>query len=380
MVSEMKEVVVFCSDVINSLGLVRALGESGYEVECFCYGKSTNYILGSKYVSKGYGFKTCEEAVKYLVQICPDRKEKRLLFTLPDPPQYWVDTYLETISEKFVVFNAGEPGRVKHWMDKKNISDLARKHGFSVPWMIKRSKHEPVPEGLKFPVFIKSSNSTEGGKIDEGICYSEEELRRRVDKLVASQYVVMDYIKKVKEINYFGIAINDHVYIDYHDERDRFRIDGYGYYNVFHLCKYDDVLRRMVDFIKETRYQGLFDVEFLLGEDGIMYFTEVNFRVDGEVYKLMPGINLADYWCKLVALPPDQLPEKLETQKKDFAGMTEIDDFRIGVLSGKVNFFVWLWQFFESDRRMLVNMKDPLPFFIKVRDVIKRKIVRGNNL
>lgn len=371
----MRTVAVLCSDVINSLGLVRALGEAGYSVECFCYGTSTGYIIGSKYVSKGLSFKSCVDAIEYLVKEYPVKNEKPVLFTIPDPPQYYVDLHQNDLSHKFVIFNAGESGRVVYWMDKYNISSLAHKYGFTVPWMIKMNKNDAVPWDINFPVFIKSANSTEGGKVDEGICYNNEELTSRIHNMTSNQFIIMEYVKKVKEVNYFGIAIKDHVYIDYHDVRERFPKDGYGYYNSFHRCDYDEFHQRMVDMMKETQYQGLFDVEFLVDEDGKKFFTEVNFRVDGEVYKLIPGINLVDYWCKLVDISNDKLPERLKTGKDSFYGITE-DDFRISVLNGKINWAVWLYQFLKAEKRSLVNLKDSRPFFIKNRDVLMRKWFR----
>ena len=367
----MKAVTVLCSDVINSLGLVRTLGEVGYKVECLCYGNNTNYILSSRYICTGMNFKSCKEAVHYLINDYPTKDIKPVLFTLPDPPAYYVDLYQELLETKFVLFRAGKPGNIVYWMDKQNISDLARKHGLTVPWTIKLSKDDAIPALLDYPVFVKSANSTEGGKVDEGICHTENELKNKISHLVADNFIIMPYIKKVEENNFFGIALHDHIYIDYFDVRTRFPEDGYGHYNIFHICDYDDFHSRLIAMIKETKYQGLFDIEFLVGEDGKKYFMEVNFRVDGAIYKLAHGINLPDYWCRLVDLPKEELPERLITKSESFSGMTEIDDFKVSVLSGKVNFFIWVWQFLWVDRRMLCNFKDLMPLLIKIRDNVK---------
>lgn len=370
----MKNVAVFCSDHICALGLIRALGEAGYKVECFCYGNNSDYILSSKYVSDGLPFGTCEEATSFLINEYPIKLEKPVLFTLPDPPAYHVDLNQEVLKEKFILFSAGATGSIVYWMDKKNISDLAYKHGLIVPWAIKLSKKDEIPDDIKYPVFVKSSNSTEGGKADEGVCFSKEELEIKKNKLISDSFIVMQFVDKVKEINYFGLSIKDHVYIDYHDVRERAPKTGYGYYNSFHLCNYDDLHNRMINMIKETHYQGLFDVEFLLGDDGQLYFTEVNFRVDGEIYKLSLGINLPAYWCDLIDLSKEELPERLETKRNNFVGMTELDDFRASVLSGRVNFFKWFWQFLTADRRMLFNVRDPKPALVKFWHSIKVRI------
>ena len=118
----------------------------------------------------------------------------------------------------------------------------------------------------------------------------------------------------------------------------------------------------------------MFDVEFLLGRDEKLYFTEINFRVDGEIYKLVPGINLPECWCNLLELSEDKLPDRLKTNKKYFVGITELDDFKVSVMSGQVNILIWLWQFLTADRRMLVNIKDPKPLLIKIWDLIKMRI------
>ena len=127
--------------------------------------------------------------------------------------------------------------------------------------------------------------------------------------------------------------------------------------------------------IKETRYNGLFDVEFIQDKDGINYFLEVNFRVDGSIYKLTPGINLPLEWVKLVELKENHqpLPVVLKLGKNNFTGMSECHDFRENVLTGKMNPLIWIVQFIKADKHMLINLKDPMPLFIKCYCRIKQK-------
>lgn len=128
--------------------------------------------------------------------------------------------------------------------------------------------------------------------------------------------------------------------------------------------------------ILETGYNGLFDVEFIQGKDGKLYFMEVNFRCDGELYKLLPGLNYPSEWCRLIEMKEAglSLPDKLDLGKERFTGINETSDFRENVLTGKVNIFTWLYQFMKADKRMLVNLKDPLPFFVRVYTRLKKKL------
>lgn len=52
--------------------------------------------------------------------------------------------------------------------------------------------------------------------------------------------LVMKYIRKKKEIDYFGMSINGKVYIDFNDEISRFPDGAYGYYGPFMRCKNDE--------------------------------------------------------------------------------------------------------------------------------------------
>lgn len=368
----MRKVVVFSSDSVYALGLIRCLGEAGFRPECFVYGDNSSYVLSSRYVSKGHSMEK-EEIIDYLVNEYPIYQEKPILLTTPDPPTYLVDSYYHILKEKFFMSSVDGSEGVGHWMNKLNISELARKHGLKTPWAIRLSKNEEIPSTIVYPVFTKSLKSADGGKGDEGICHNREELVKKISTIKGDTFLVMQFVKKQLEINYFGIAIKDRIYIDYNDIRPRFPKDSLGHYNEFVLCNHDETYNNIVGMIKETKYEGLFDVEFLLGDDGNMYFMEVNFRVDGELYKLSKGINMPKEWCKLVELPKDKLPAALPCKKNHFYGMTEIYDFASSVRGDQVGFLKWLWQFFTA-KHMLLNWRDPKPALVYFRNAIKEKI------
>ena len=105
-----RRVVVFCSDVYSSLGLVRSLGEAGYRPECYCYGANCDYILASQYISQGKSFPSASDVLSYLLNDYPCYPEKPVLYTLPDPPAYLVDQHLDQLKDKFVLMNAGQQG------------------------------------------------------------------------------------------------------------------------------------------------------------------------------------------------------------------------------------------------------------------------------
>lgn len=367
----MDKVVLFCSGVYTSIGVIRCLGEVGYKPECYCYGDDSDYLLASRYISVGKKFPTIHEVLAYLLNDYPKYDKKPILLTIPDPPAYYVDLHKAELEKKFVVMSAGKSGAIVYWMSKKNIGALAVKNGLTIPWTIEQNKSELIPDGLEYPVFTKSVATIEGGKGDESICYNKMELEERKKYISSDRFLIMKYVEKAKEINYFGMSLKGHVYINYKDERTRFLPGSYGHYSKFMACEKDELYLKIVSLIKDTGYEGLFDVEFIQGTDGELYFLEVNFRVDGTVYRLSPGVNLPAEWCRLVNTPQDELPSELQTGKNVFTGMSEYQDFKDSVIGGKVNVFVWLYQFLKADKHATFNIKDPKPFFYKVFERIK---------
>lgn len=357
--------VVFCSDSWPGLGLIRSLGEAGIHPECFCYGEHGDFLLASKYVSKGRIFKTADDALSFLMNdyFCDDR-EKPVLFTIPDDPAYLVDMHLDMLKNKFILMNAGRQGAIASWMSKKNMANIAQKHGLLVPWFIELAKNETIPDSINYPVFTKSVSTIEGGKEDEGICWNRKELEEKKATIISDRYLVMDYIEKKQEVDFFGLSVKGKVYIDYHDEISRFPDGAYGYYGPFKRHGYDEVRLKCISMMEEIGYEGLFDIEFLLGEDGHLYFMEINFRVDGAIYKLTPGVNLPAEWCRLVNVAKEKLPETLSLNKSCFTGMTEFHDFKASVLSGKMNPIKWFWEFCLADKHVIINLKDPKPALV----------------
>lgn len=203
------------------------------------------------------------------------------------------------------------------------------------------------------------------------LCWNRSELECKKDEMMSDTLLVMKYIRKKKEIDYFGMSINGKVYIDFNDEISRFPDGAYGYYGAFMRCKNDETYQKCVSMMEEIGYNGLFDIEFLLGDDDVLYFMEINFRADGAIYKLAEGVNLPAAWCELAC--STELPECLPTKKDFFVGMTEVQDFKLNVLTGRMNPFKWFWQFCTADRHMLFNLKDPKPILVRLLSLFPRR-------
>lgn len=370
------KVVVFCGSGYHSLGLVRSLGEGGYRPECYCYGRKCDLILSSKYISKGRKLESAEAILDFLLNDYPCYDDRPILLNIPDLPTYLVDQHYDDLSRKFVLMNAGKQGMIGSLMDKRVQANMAKEHNLLIPWAIELSKDDAIPDDIKYPVFTKSFRTVDGGKKDESICWSKDDLIAKQKAITSSRFLVMEYIQKKYEIDYFGMAVKGKVYIDYYDKISRFPDGAFGYYGDIIKCEHDDIWGKCVSMIKETGYEGLFDVEFLEDINGKLYFMEMNFRVDGGIYKVTPGVNLPKEWCRLVNVDKDDLPEALTTKKARFTGMTEVQDFKSSVVHGSMNPIKWFWQFCLTDKYMLLNLRDPMPALVWLFTSSRRECTR----
>lgn len=357
----------------TDLALIRCMGNAGYGVVGY-FVREMKFVLKSRYLTKYFLFDSVKEAVDAMLRDYPVSEDRPFLMLGWDVAAYEISLRQNEFEKRFVVSSLGKQNQVAFWMDKRNQMALARKHGLNVPWMKVLSKGDAVPEGIEYPVFTKGLVSAIDVKNDEAISYCEEDLRKRLDNLKCDRCFVMSYIRKKKEINFFGFAVKGRVYIDYRDCADRFPKDAYGNYATFSLAPHDELHARLVEMIKEMDYEGLFEIEFLLDQDEEMNFMEINLRADSFIWCLTAGQNQPALWCRLMQLPEEQLPDKLDTGRKRFTGMVEERDFREAVLGGQISVIKWLWQFLTAKRHQIVNLKDPLPAIWYVAEMLDRRI------
>ena len=74
----------------------------------------------------------------------------------------YFDLHYDEWKDKFITYNAGRAGRINEFMDKYEIQQLAKKHGFNVLDSYVISKEDPLPEGLWYPIITKDISPNSG--------------------------------------------------------------------------------------------------------------------------------------------------------------------------------------------------------------------------
>lgn len=282
------QVVIIGADHHNTLGVVESLAEKGIKPFVLIYEKSTNsFVLHSKHVAGGWICQTEEDAVKTLRKNFSDSTNKAVMIATNDEVAGLVDRNHAILEEYFFLPIATPAGQLEQMMKKEWMTRLAQQVGLNVPtsWMMTNGK---IPDDITFPIITKAPSSVIGGKGDIKICHTRQELESFIITNDYKQLQIQHFVNKAFEFQLLGCSLNsgEEVLIPGRTHIDRpNNID-----NTFFLRfdkyeeEFNDTVAKAVEFVKRTKYSGPFSIEFLRDKNGKNYFTEMNFRNDGNAY------------------------------------------------------------------------------------------------
>lgn len=362
----MREYIVLCNhDHYNHLGIVRTLGEAGIRPIVIAVHNDPPMATISKYTKKKHIVSSPEEAVKLILsEYAKSTAEKSFILTGDDVSVMALDSHYDELKDYFYFYNAGETGRIKHYMSKDLMCELAEKHGFNVAktWKVKTGE---IPEDIEYPIITKAMNSYGAEwKGIVSICHNEKELRRAFAKIKSEYILLQKYIQKIDEQSYEGISI--------HKGKDIFFImqnnEVYhlpGNYAPFWISKNVDdkyFTERASKMIEEIGFEGIFEFEFMVGEDGKLYFLEVNLRNTVNGYATnVAGMSNILLWCD--AMQNGRIPENCYKKiREGFTAIAECFDYDARVKKGIISKKEWLKQYKKADAKLYRGRNDFIPF------------------
>lgn len=365
------KVIAFGCNHQNMLGLVRSLGEKGIHPYCVLLNTKDGMVFRSKYPKACHWAESPDMGFQYIIENFSNEDFPPILLSTDDMTETLFDKNASVLQKRFIVPASDEDGKITFLMEKQNIAELAKKCGFVVPSMFIAQHGFPLPNDINYPVFTKSIKSIDGGKKEENVCYSEDELLTTLSNSKHGSLLVQKYIEKQTEWCFQGFTDGNNVFLPYVMKYLRYTEKAFGGYVKLEHFNDIDFKENIRNLIRQTRYVGLFSVEFILDKDGTPYFTEINFRHDGYSYfTTTGGANLPFLYCKAVA---EGIYEANENNTvPSIIGMNELIDLGQFVSTKKISIVKWFYQFITADSHLLWNKKDTGP----LKHLIKNKIVK----
>lgn len=368
-----KEIIVIGGCHHNMLGVIRSLGEKGVRPLVILETKEKNpYVIKSRYIKTCWKVEEEQQVLHVLIREAGKHGEKPIVIACADNLSSLLDLHYDELSPYYSLPGAKEQGRITRLMDKEVMSQLARKVGFLVPESIATDTTNEDIITIPQPWIIKPLVSKNGAKADIERVYSNNEWEDYKNshhlKVQIQQLIEKDF-----EYQMIGLSLNrgseviipgvSHVirpaahtntgFLHYEPLSE-------SYTHIVNLCK---------SFLIESKYSGLFSMEFLRGKDGKDYFMEINFRNDGNaICVTAAGVNLPFIWY----LNQSCEDWSLNTDVKPVYVMPEFADITL-IHLGQLSWWQWLKDVRRTDRFMEFDKHDQKPFWNLLLNRLRNK-------
>lgn len=352
----------------NTLSMIRSVGHEGVKPHVILYGHARSYIECSKYMASFMHVDTAEEAVEALAGFCKGADHKPIVITCSDEISMILDRRYDELCNLCFFFNAGERGRVTHFMDKQVQTTLAKECGFATPWSIECLPGNTPFDKVQYPCIVKPKESVYGGK-KFFVCDTLDELKNSIQEFdSAYPVIVQQFVKGEYEIVIIGLTIDGKSYIPGFAQKHRDYKGGTTYSTILPISKLpQSILDAANNMLTSIKYEGLWGIECIKQRDNY-YFIELNLRNDATTYSLaVAGVNLplAYYYSKQENDIKDFVYNKVDTVDS----MVEFEDFNF-VLKRTVSLVQWKKQRDRCRCRYYYDTNDMAPYRAKRREYI----------
>ena len=349
-----QKVIVIGHGYTSRLGVVRALGRSGYEVDVVVmmvnkrrgkFDKTPPIDSYSKYVNNVY---YCEpdrdKLISLLLSFCTDTTQKVILFPDSDFSAAAIDLNLHRLEGYFLFPHIGKTqGAVVSWMNKIRQKELAQKVGLNVAKgvviEVREGQYE-IPSEVTYPCFPKPLATLVGAKTGLGRCDSEQQLRESIELLINRCATISILVEEFKSIEqeYALMGVSDGRFVHIPGILRITSLASGSHYGVakqgeiIPVDGFEDLLERFKAFVQDTGFVGIFDIDFYRSE-GHFFFCEMNFRYGGSGYAYTEsGVNLPVAYIK--SLNGESI-EKMAMVKENFIYINErmcLEDWNNGFI------------------------------------------------
>lgn len=374
------EVIIFGLEHYNPLGAIRSLGQKGIN-PTYITVLHGRYPIATKsrYIKETIVVENFDEGLEVLEAKFGNAPKDCLpiVLTCDDKAMEYLDKKYEELRDRFIIFNAGENGRITKYMDKFEILKMAEKHGLKI-LRTETVDRGVIPEGLEYPIITKAISPNAGAwKGDVFICENEDELKAAYQKIKSEKVLLQKYINKKNEFCIDGFTVNNGtdtvitIACTY-----KYLIKGY-YSPYMDVANYDnkELEPGIKSMLEDIGYDGIWCIEFLVDQDDNYYFTEVNFRNSGWSYvSTKAGMNMPYLWIKSFLNGKIDHDETYTQIRKGFTAMVEPIDYQKRVVekvAGDVDLAEWLKDFKETDCGFYYDDYDTEPFYDMIRNWTK---------
>jgi predicted ATP-grasp superfamily ATP-dependent carboligase len=295
--------------------VIRALGASGHRVELIesVKQRGSSYIAaGSRYLQRTvevYTPSIQESSGEELIQALIAEKRRDpdgecVLFPVDDFSCTIIYSNSRRLTDAGFLMphtSDGAAHGLTELMDKRLQSEAASAAGLAVPaeTVISLRDEIEIPESVVYPCFVKPLKSIAGRKLEMGVFYDREHLRRHLVKMKEAfsdrSVLVQEYLHIDCEYDVSGVCLDERVIIPGVLVKKETSLYERGVTVTGVMRRPDilgDALPKIRKMLASMHYTGVFDMDLSLCGDRLC-FGEINLRSGGTNYAFfLSGANL----------------------------------------------------------------------------------------
>ena len=370
--------IVIGADHHNTLGVVESLAQKGirpYVILQTNY--SDGYVLHSNNISGGWCCLSENDIIHCLLNNFNDTVNKAIIIATNDIVACALDNHYEELLPYFFLPTVEPKGQLRFWMEKEKMSANARRVGLCVPetWII---KDNVIPDDICYPVITKAISSVAGSKENIKICKNNTELIQFVSGNHCDTIQVQRFIDKEFEFQLLGCSLDGgkKVVIPGRTHIDRPNGIDNTFFLRFSKCEpeLNDTIEKAIQFVKLTQYTGPFSIEFLRDKnDKKDYFTEMNFRNDGNAFCVTrAGMNIP--YILYQYFSGGEYESEIQNSNINTVFLCPELYYFTRLLAREISFTEWMTNMRKSDCFTTFHKNDIKPFVWFILLAIKKRI------
>ena len=373
------KVAILGNDHINTLGVIRTLGENNIKPYLFLISENrNNAIIKSKYIEKYWILKNEDEALKKIVDYFKEEENKVALIPTSDATSLCIDKKVLELKDKFYIPNIDfKNNYIYMYMDKFKQQELIESNNINgIKSQILNFSNFDEKLKLTFPIILKPNISAEGNKDDIRICNDKNELNKAKEELKKLGYkkiLVQNFITYDYECDIQGFSINGETCIPGVIEKIRIYPAKKGsttYGKVVSNQKYEKVINGIGKIMKKINYTGIFDIDVFICNEEI-YLNEINFRNSAISYAYGDSY-IAYYWYLSVINNKVIEPPLINSSYTFMDDQADIHN----IIDKNITFKRYRKEKKEARILLVKNKKDPKPSRMMFINKVKNNIFK----
>lgn len=375
----MNKVIVIGADHVNTLGVIRNLGENGIKCDLIIISdKKRASVSKSKYVRNSAIVNSVNNLADYLLANYKSEAKKPVIISTSDSIALELDNNIEKLEKYFILSHIknNSNNKIEYYMDKYNQYLLAKENGLKTAKSQIFSLKFDSNISIDYPLIIKPYISANGNKNDITICNKENDFDLAKKKLIELGYdkvLIQELLDYQEECDVAGFAYNGFVEIPGLIIKENIWPSKKGsatYGRVVPIDNYSNEIQKIKKTIENTGYCGIFDIDFFI-KNGELYFNEINFR-NGALSYAYGDSNICYNWYMSCV------------NKKIFKCKTINDEYYFvddnahlhNVLDKDTNIKEYFEHIRKSKIKLSYNSRDKKPWFFMIIYKIKNKLFK----